>query len=160
MIGKELLSERYITISHAKTIMTGKANVDELSYEHGCALDYLEKFAKLSPEDAEKLIEDLKGLGLDEKTAVKIADMLPEDVDELSYEHGCALDYLEKFAKLSPEDTEKLIEDLKGLGLDEKTAVKIADMLPEDAEDLKLIFYKSDIPKNSEEILDIISQYR
>jgi DNA-directed RNA polymerase subunit F len=107
MIGKELLSERYITISHAKTIMTGKANVDELSYEHGCALDYLEKFAKLSPEDAEKLIEDLKGLGLDEKTAVKIADMLPEDVD-----------------------------------------------------DLKLIFYKSDIPKNSEEILDIVSQYR
>ena len=49
---------------------------------------------------------------------------------------------------------------IRGLGLDEKTAVKIADMLPEDVEDLKLIFYKSDIPKNSEEILDIVSQYR
>jgi DNA-directed RNA polymerase subunit F len=107
MIGKKLLSERHITIPHAKAMMTNKANIDELSYEHGCALDYLEKFAKLSPEDAEKLVEELKELGLDEKTAVKIADMLPEDI-----------------------------------------------------EDLKLIFYKSDIPKNSEDILDIVSQYR
>lgn len=107
MIGKELLSERYITISHAKEVLISKADINELSYEHGCALDYLEKFAKLSLEDAENLVKDLKELGLDEKTAVKIADMLPEDI-----------------------------------------------------EDLKLIFYKSDIPKNSEEILDIVSQYK
>ncbi len=107
MIGKKLVDERYISISHARDMMANKANIDELSYEHGCALDYLEKFAKLSSEDAEKLINDLINMGLDEKTAVKIADILPEDM-----------------------------------------------------EDLKLIFYKSDIPKNSEEILDIVSQYR
>ena len=107
MIGKEMISERYITISRAKEIMTGKANIDELSYEHGCALDYLEKFAKLNAEDAEKLVEELKELGLDEKIAIKIADILPEDI-----------------------------------------------------EDLKLIFYKSDIPKNAEEILDAVSRYK
>ncbi|WP_048057891.1 RNA polymerase Rpb4 family protein [Methanothermococcus okinawensis] len=107
MIGKELISERYVTISHAKEIMTNKANVSELSYEHGCALDYLEKFAQLSAEDAENLVKELINLGLDEKTAIKIADILPDD-----------------------------------------------------EEDLKLIFYKSDIPKNSEEILDVVSQYK
>ncbi len=107
MIGKEIISERYTSISHAKEMIKNKANIDELSYEHGCALDYLEKFARLSVEDVENLVKDLVELGLDEKTAIKIADILPEDT-----------------------------------------------------EDLKLIFYKSDIPKNSEEILDVVSQYK
>lgn len=107
MIGKEIISERYTTIAHAKEIMNNRASFDDLSYEHGCALDYLEKFSKLSVEDAEKLAKELKELGLDDKIVLKIVDILPEDV-----------------------------------------------------EDLKLIFYKLELPENVEEILDIVCKYK
>ncbi|MBW9222132.1 RNA polymerase Rpb4 family protein [Methanothermococcus sp. SCGC AD-155-C09] len=108
MIGKEVISERYVTISQVKDLVVNKKrNIEDISYELGCALDYLEKFTKLDVEDSKELVSKLIDLGLDEKTSVKIADMLPEDLD-----------------------------------------------------DLKLIFYKREIPKNAKEILDVISQYR
>jgi DNA-directed RNA polymerase subunit F len=107
MIGNELISQKYITLSSAEEIMSDKSIVDELSYENGCALDYLQRFAKLSAEDVENLTEELKKLELDEKTIVKIIDILPEDT-----------------------------------------------------EDLKLIFYKANLPKTSEEILDLCAKFR
>ncbi|HIP16734.1 MAG TPA: DNA-directed RNA polymerase subunit F [Methanothermococcus okinawensis] len=108
MIGKEIISERYVTISQVKDLVTNKKRSSE----------------------------------------------------EISYELGCALDYLEKFTKLNAEDSKELVSKLINLGLDEKTSVKIADVLPEDLDDLKIIFYKSEIPKNAKEILDVVSQYR
>ncbi|EHP84060.1 RNA polymerase Rpb4 family protein [Methanotorris formicicus] len=105
MIGKEILSQKYITVSEAKAIMTNMAG-EELSYEHGCALDYLQKFAKLSPEDAKKLVEELMEIGVDEKHAVKIVDILPEDYD-----------------------------------------------------DLRVIYYREDLPPNKDEILEIVAKY-
>ncbi|ENN96690.1 DNA-directed RNA polymerase subunit F [Methanocaldococcus villosus KIN24-T80] len=106
MIGKKILSERYITISEALEIMEDRAKIGELSYEQGCALDYLQKFAKLKKEDAIELVKELKNLGLDEKDAVKIADILPKDMD-----------------------------------------------------DLRAIFYKRELPENAEEILEVVRKY-
>ncbi|AEF96203.1 RNA polymerase Rpb4 family protein [Methanotorris igneus] len=105
MIGKEIIGQKYITVSEANAIMIDRAG-EELSYEHGCALDYLQKFAKLSPEDAKKLVEELMEIGVDEKHAVKIADILPKDYD-----------------------------------------------------DLRVIYYKEDLPSNKDEILEIVAKY-
>ena len=82
------------------------------------------------------------------------------ELGELSYENGCALDYLQRFLKIDSKDAEDLMEKLKNLNLDDKIIVKIVDILPEDREDLKLIFYKSDLPKCAEEILDLCANYR
>ncbi|WP_457612078.1 RNA polymerase Rpb4 family protein [Methanocaldococcus sp.] len=106
MIGKKILSERYITISEAYEIMKERAKEGELSYEQKCALDYLEKFKKL---DSEK--------------------------------------------------TKELVEELKNLGVEEDIAVKIADILPEDKEDLEVIYYKRDLPENADEILEVVKKY-
>ncbi len=106
MIGKKILRERYVTIAEASEIMNERAQIGELSYEQGCALDYLQKFTKLDKETAKKLVEELISLGVDEKTAVKIADILPEDID-----------------------------------------------------DLKAIYYKRDLPENVEEILNTVKKY-
>ncbi|ACX73398.1 RNA polymerase Rpb4 [Methanocaldococcus vulcanius M7] len=106
MIGKKIIDERIITISEASEIMYERAKIGELSYEQGCALDYLQKFSKLDTDEAKKLVEELKSLGVDEKTAVKIADILPEDID-----------------------------------------------------DLRAIYYKRDLPENAEEILDVVRKY-
>lgn len=107
MIGKKLISERYVTISQSKEIfINSRRNYEEMPYELSCALNYLEKFAKLSAKEAEELLNELKSLGLDEKICVKIADLLPKD-----------------------------------------------------EEDLKVIFYKSPLPENAEEILNIVRKY-
>ncbi|AXI25314.1 DNA-directed RNA polymerase subunit F [Methanofervidicoccus sp. A16] len=107
MIGKKLISERYVTISQSKEIfINSRRNYEEMPYELSCALNYLEKFAKLSAEEAEKLLNELRSLGLDERTSVKIVDLLPKD-----------------------------------------------------EEDLKVIFYKSDLPENTEEILNTVRKY-
>jgi len=79
--------------------------------------------------------------------------------EEMPYELSCALDYLEKFAKLSVEEAEELLNKLRNLGLDERTSVKIVDLLPKDEEDLKVIFYKTPLPENAQEILNVVSKY-
>ncbi|MBP2144330.1 DNA-directed RNA polymerase subunit F [Methanococcus voltae] len=103
MIGKKLLAEKYTTIANATEIMNARAVIDEMSYENGCALDYLNKFSVLTKEEAEELYKELMDLGLDEKDAIKVIDILPVDM-----------------------------------------------------EDLKAVFYKKDAPENSEAILDAI----
>ncbi|GBF36080.1 MAG TPA: DNA-directed RNA polymerase subunit F [Methanothermococcus okinawensis] len=107
MIGKKLISERYVTIAWSKEMVNNNR----------------------------------------------------ENYEEIPYELNCALSYLEKFAKLSVEEAEELLSELKSLGLDEKTSVKIVDLLPKDEEDLKVIFYKSDLPENAEEILNTVRKY-
>ena len=66
------------------------------------------------------------------------------------------------------EDLQPIIAEIKeftntplfvGFGVDEKTAVKIADILPEDIDDLRAIYYKRDLPENAEEILDTVRKY-
>lgn len=107
MIGKEIISERHTTIDDALEIMDQRA-----------------------------------------------------DFDELSYEHGCALDYLQKFSKLSKKDSDKMLKKLLKLGVTEKMAAKIIDILPETEEDLKVVFYRSDVPENQEDILEIVSKFK
>ncbi len=81
------------------------------------------------------------------------------ELGDLSYEQGCALDYLQKLKKLPSEDAKKLVEELINLGIDEKDAVKIADILPIDKDDLRAIYYKRDLPENWEEILEVVKKY-
>ena len=107
MIGKKLISERYVTISQSKEMI----NNNRKNYE------------------------------------------------EIPYELNCALNYLEKFVKLSVEEAEELLNELRSLGLDERTSVKIVDLLPKDEEDLKVIFYKSNLPENVQEILNTVRKY-
>ena len=69
------------------------------------------------------------------------------------------MDYLQKFAKLSAEDAKKLVEELMEIGVDEKRAVKIADILPKDYDDLRIIYYREDLPSNKDKILEIVAKY-
>ena len=80
---------------------------------------------------------------------------------ELNYEQNLTLDHVTKFKKLSLEDSEKLIEELEKI-VKHKHAVRIADLLPEDLSDLRLMFAKERIPikkEDMEEILEILSKY-
>jgi DNA-directed RNA polymerase subunit F len=81
---------------------------------------------------------------------------------ELSYEQNLTLDHVTKFSKIPLEDTEKLIEELEEK-VKHKHAVRIADLMPEDLSDIRLMFAKERVHQKKEDmerILEIISNYR
>jgi DNA-directed RNA polymerase subunit F len=82
--------------------------------------------------------------------------------NELNYEQNLSLDHATKFSKLSLEDTEKLVEELEEM-VKYRHAVRIADLMPEDLSDLRLMFAKERVPlkkEDMEKILEIVSSYR
>lgn len=89
-IFKEKLDEEYLTISEAKELLAG-VEADraldedrEMRYELARAIEHVNRFAVLSPEESRELVEELQELEkVDETTAFKIADLLPKDRDEL-----------------------------------------------------------------------------
>ena len=95
--------------------------------------------------------------------AAKVKEILEEfsEKHELSYEQNLTLAHVTNLNKLSLEDTEKLIEELEAY-VDYKQAVRIADIVPKDMDDLRLIFAKErNAPSNDEmkEILEILEKY-
>lgn len=97
--------------------------------------------------------------------AAKVKELLTEfsEKHELSYEQNLAVDHVATLNKLSLEDTEKLIEELEALEfIDKKLATRIADFVPKDMADLRLIFAKEFISPSKEDmeiILEIIEKY-
>ncbi|MCL7416265.1 MAG: RNA polymerase Rpb4 family protein [Halalkalicoccus sp.] len=89
-IFREILDEEYLTVSETKALLADveaerAADPDrEMRYELARAIEHVNTFAILPPEDANALVSDLRELEkVDESTAYKIADLLPRDRDEL-----------------------------------------------------------------------------
>ncbi|WP_144921527.1 RNA polymerase Rpb4 family protein [Halorubrum salsamenti] len=89
-IFKEKLDEEYVTTSEAKEILVEieaeRADDEDrdLRYELARAIEHVNRFAHLDAEESRELVEELTELDqIDLPTAVKIADLLPEDRTEL-----------------------------------------------------------------------------
>lgn len=96
--------------------------------------------------------------------ASKVKEILEDFSEkyELSYEQNLTLDHVTKFNKISLEDAEELIEKLESI-VKKKHAVRIADIMPQDIYDLRLLFAKERVPIKKEEledILKIVNEYR
>lgn len=82
-MSKREVSESKLTLPQVKQVLEslGEENLDQFQRR---TLDYVSKFAKTSPADAEMLLEKLvKEYGLDENEAVMVVNCMPETVDEL-----------------------------------------------------------------------------
>jgi DNA-directed RNA polymerase subunit F len=82
-MSKRELSESKLTLPQVKAVLSsvGEENLDQFQRR---TLDYVSKFAKAEPADAEKLLATLtKEYGIDEDEAVQIINSMPETVDEL-----------------------------------------------------------------------------
>lgn len=89
-IFKEKLEEEYLTVSEAKELLadveTERAMDEdrEMRYELARAIEHVNRFAELSAEESRELVEELEEFEkVSEKTAFKIADLLPQTRDEL-----------------------------------------------------------------------------
>jgi DNA-directed RNA polymerase subunit F len=89
-IFKNKLGEQYLTVSEAKELLADveaerAADEDrELRYELARAIEHVNRFAVLDPEESRELVADLRDLEtVEDATAFKIANLLPESRDEL-----------------------------------------------------------------------------
>jgi len=85
VIGKKLISSEVIPLYEVKDMLKQRSQKGELTYEQNITDGYAKKFTKITRAKGEKLIDELKKVeGLDDKLAIKIADILPNDIDRLN----------------------------------------------------------------------------
>ncbi len=89
-IFKEIIDEEYLTISEAKEILADLESERaieperEMRYELARAIEHVNRFAVLEAEESRELVETLSELEkVNEVTAHKIAELLPQSRDEL-----------------------------------------------------------------------------
>ena len=89
-IFKEKVNEEHLTVAETKEILE-ELEVEraadeerEMRYELARAIEHVNRFAVLSPEESRELVDKLLDIEkVDEKTAHKIADLRPLDRSEL-----------------------------------------------------------------------------
>ena len=89
-IFKEKLDEEFLTMAETKELLDeveAERALDEdreMRYELARAIEHVNRFTVLDPEESVELVEELQELEkVDEATAYKIANLLPEDRTEL-----------------------------------------------------------------------------
>jgi DNA-directed RNA polymerase subunit F len=82
-VSERNVTEKRLTIPQVKKVMesVGEENLDQLQRR---TFDYVSKFSKVEPEDAEKVLRKLlTDFGLEEVEAVQIVNCMPKSVEEL-----------------------------------------------------------------------------
>ena len=96
----------------------------------------------------------------------KVKELLTEEAARrtLPREAGLAHQHAELFARLTVEQTAKLLAELRTLPyVDATIAVKIADVLPQYPEEIRLLFSKERVALDEEQVtrlLEIVAQHR
>jgi len=104
----KVIETKPVSMAEAKDILSSREKKKELSYEQKLALEHLNKFTKLSQEQAKKLLEELSGvLRMSQETMVQILNFLPKNADELRMIFS-----REKFS-LKEDEINKILEIIK-----------------------------------------------
>ena len=77
------MAEKFVTLAEVKEMLEDAKKERELNYEQNRALEHCLKFAKPDAKKAKKLVEELVKLNVDERIAVKIADLCPKTPEEI-----------------------------------------------------------------------------
>ena len=82
MIGKKIIESEPIQSVKVKEALEEFSQENELNYEQNITLNHLSSFKRYSVEDREKIISKDK-IGLRHKVAVRIVDLIPQDLSDL-----------------------------------------------------------------------------
>lgn len=80
MAGKNEKTVKIAPLSEALEILEKREKEGEFGYEQTLALDYAKKFSKVGVSEANKMKKQLEELGISEKIAVSIVNVMPMDV--------------------------------------------------------------------------------
>lgn len=103
-----LLKEELITDSKAKELLESVGNEEDMKYEQKNAYDNLKKFVSVDPKKIEALVEELKqNPKLRERHIISIANLLPEDNDDLR------LILQKEYSNFTQEETKLILDSIK-----------------------------------------------
>lgn len=71
--------------------------------------------------------------------ALEILEMREKEGGEFGYEQQVTHEYLKKFSKLKPESSVKIKKELEALGISDKIAITIVNVMPVDLMQLKQV---------------------
>lgn len=99
-------------------------------------------------------------------TLAEVKEILEKEAKnrELSTEQKYALEHVQRFARIDSKKAVKLMKELMDEVdvLTEPVAVKLADLMPTDPEDVRIVFAKERVniqKKDIEKILGIVEKY-
>ncbi len=103
---KEKIKETPLTLAEVKNILQKREKEGELSYVQRVTLDYVNKITGLTVQRARSLVKELVKIGVNENTAIQIANALPEYKEELSV-------FLTGEKNFTPEEIEEMLKKIK-----------------------------------------------
>ena len=116
-----LLREEMVTNAEAKKVVDKIGKPDDMKYEQKNAYENLKKFVKVDPKQIEALVEELRKISkIRERNLVAIANMLPEDTDDLR-----AILHKE-YSNFTTEEINLILENVKKIAKSVKTPTKPA----------------------------------
>jgi len=79
------VKEGYVTLPEVKDILESESKARELSAEQKYSLEHAQRFARVDDKKARKLVSELVSEieGLNETIAIKIADLMPKDAEDI-----------------------------------------------------------------------------
>ncbi|AKG91606.1 DNA-directed RNA polymerase, subunit F [Geoglobus ahangari] len=87
-----------------------------------------------------------------------------KEIGELSFEARKTMNYLSAVAKLDAEKARELVDELEKLPhVTREIAIKIADILPDIPDEVRVVYAKERVtltPEQIQEILDIVKKYK
>jgi len=87
-----------------------------------------------------------------------------EKIKELTYEQKLALEHLRKFTKMDVDKSKKFLKELSQiLRMSDETKTKILNILPQNPDELRMIFAREKFSLKDDEIkkiLELIKKYR
>lgn len=87
-----------------------------------------------------------------------------KEFGELSFETRKTMNYLNAVAKLDADSARRLVEELEQLPhVTREIAIKIADIMPDIPDEIRVIYAKERVtltPEQIQEILDIVKKYK
>lgn len=103
------------------------------------------------------LVEDGRLVSLAE--VKQMLEAAQEGREELTYEQKIALEHARRFARLDDKTAAKLVAAIMKIlpGVEEKYAVRVADLLPQHEDDVRAIFQKSRHELADEDIEKVLS---
>ena len=107
MIGKRVIDNKPIPAVKVREILEDFNESHELTYEQNVTTNHIIKFAHYSLEDAESILEELEAMDIKPKIAVRIVDLVPEDLADLR------LIFAKENVPIKKEDMEKILDILQ-----------------------------------------------
>ncbi len=83
MASNEEKIGRIVSLAEARDILEKREKEGDFGYEQTLALDYAKKFSVIDTKQSESLKKKLEELGISEKIAVSIANIMPLDIMQI-----------------------------------------------------------------------------